>query len=70
MKITYDELMTELKKYERASHELNEDQKKALIEAREVYKIPYSKISQVFKEMYSIDILPNTLQGMYERLKR
>ena len=68
-KITYEELMTELEKHSRPSYDLTPEQQKALLDARDKYKVSYAKIAEVFKKKYGHDFRPGTLRDKYCRLK-
>lgn len=63
--IDYDELMTELKKYERP--EFTDIMLKALVEAREKYNVPYSRIAQMFTEKFGRKFTDSQLQYYYAK---
>ena len=67
--ITYEELMGELKKYERRNLVWTPEMDKALIEARKM-KVPFNKIAQVFSEKYNADFRTRTIQDRYYELTR
>jgi len=69
-KITYEELMTELMKYDRTHLKLTAEQEKVLIDCREKYDIPYTKIADVFTKKYGRKYDRKTLEDKYKRLKQ
>ena len=67
MKITYEELMEEILKYEPSKINWTEEQEKAIIEARRL-NIPYAKIAKVFSEKYGRKFSDTTITKKHKRL--
>jgi len=69
MKITYEELMTELKKYERPKCQLTPDQERALVDARDKYNISWVRIVEIFSEKLGYRMGRCALTDRYDKLK-
>jgi len=70
MKITYEELMTELEKVKRPMRNLTPEQEKALIEARDKYNVTWDKIAVIFSEKCGYEFNPRTLGDRYKKIKK
>ena len=70
IRITYDELMSELEKYKRTSYSLTPDQKKALIDARDIYNITWDDIANIFSEKLGVNFNKRTLADVYRKIKK
>ena len=70
MKITYEELMTELEKCKRPVYHFTPEQEKALVEARDKYNVTWEKIAMIFSEKFGYEFNHRTLFDKYKKIKR
>ena len=68
-KITYEELMSEFAKHERA-FETSPEQEKAIIEARDKYNVSYAKIAEILNEKYGTNFKGALMRARYEMAKK
>ena len=70
MKITYEELMTELEKHGKSHLVLTPEQERALVDAKDKHNVTFKTIAEVFTEKYGKKYNARTLLDKYHLLKK